>query len=159
MWLWHFLPVSPRYKRYRTQQCPLFIMNQQIFLLTAAHNNSFCTKLQTCLSATNCLSYPWRCLCFGFSQIILILPFLLITLHFSQIGLTDDLTFTANPPFLTPAADRPRFRWSVASGFIPKRSADIISRCLKKCNKIFLSLSLFKSGRQQIFFRQLTGKG
>jgi hypothetical protein len=22
-------------------------------------------------------------------------------LHFSQIGLTDDLTFTANPPFLT----------------------------------------------------------
>jgi len=27
------------------------------------------------------------------------LPFLLITLHFSQIGLTDDLTFTANPPF------------------------------------------------------------
>jgi hypothetical protein len=29
------------------------------------------------------------------------LPFLLMTLHFSQIGLTDDLTFTANPPFLT----------------------------------------------------------
>lgn len=27
------------------------------------------------------------------------LPFLLITLHFSQIGLTDDLTFTVNPPF------------------------------------------------------------
>ena len=27
------------------------------------------------------------------------LPFLLMTLHFSQIGLTDDLTFTANPPF------------------------------------------------------------
>lgn len=31
---------------------------------------------------------------FQFSQIILILPFLLITLHFSQIGFTDDLTFT-----------------------------------------------------------------
>ena len=41
---------------------------------------------------------PWRCLCFGFSQMILIDPFLLMTLHFSQIGLTDDLTFTGNPP-------------------------------------------------------------
>ena len=29
---------------------------------------------------------------------ILMLPFLLITLHFSQIGFTDDLTFTGNPP-------------------------------------------------------------
>jgi hypothetical protein len=28
------------------------------------------------------------------------LPFLLITLHFSQIGLTDDLTFTAKSSFL-----------------------------------------------------------
>ena len=28
------------------------------------------------------------------------LPFLLITLHFSQIGFTDDLTFTSNPPFI-----------------------------------------------------------
>lgn len=37
---------------------------------------------------------PCLCLCLGFSQIILILPFLLITLHFSQIGFTDDLTFT-----------------------------------------------------------------
>ena len=31
----------------------------------------------------------------------MMLPFLLMTLHFSQIGLTDDLTFTANPPFLS----------------------------------------------------------
>mgnify|MGYP007089890177 FL=1 len=37
---------------------------------------------------------PCLCLCFGFSQITLILPFLLMILHFSQIGLTDDLTFT-----------------------------------------------------------------
>ena len=44
------------------------------------------------------VDYPWRCLCFGFSQIILIEPFLLMTLHFSQIGFTDDLTFTGNPP-------------------------------------------------------------
>ena len=37
--------------------------------------------------------YPCLCLCFGFSQITLILPFLLMILHFSQIGFTDDLTF------------------------------------------------------------------
>ena len=30
---------------------------------------------------------------------IMILPFLLMTLHFSQIGFTDDLTFISNPPF------------------------------------------------------------
>ena len=36
---------------------------------------------------------PCLCLCFGFSQIIRILPFLLITLHFSQIGFTDERTF------------------------------------------------------------------
>lgn len=37
--------------------------------------------------------YPCLCLCFGFSQITLILPFLLMILHFSQMGFTDDLTF------------------------------------------------------------------
>ena len=51
---------------------------------------------------------PFLCLCFGFSQIILMLPFLLMTLHFSQIGLTDDLTFTANPPFQTMNGTHPR---------------------------------------------------
>ena len=45
------------------------------------------------------VDYPCTCLCLGFSQITLIFPFLLITLHFSQIGFTDDLTFTLNPPF------------------------------------------------------------
>ena len=43
--------------------------------------------------------YPCLCLCFGFSQITLMRPFLLMILHFSQIGFTDDLTFTLNPPF------------------------------------------------------------
>ena len=43
--------------------------------------------------------YPCLCLCFGFSQITLIRPFLLMILHFSHIGFTDDLTFTLNPPF------------------------------------------------------------
>ena len=37
--------------------------------------------------------YPCLCLCFGFSQITLIAPFLLMILHFSQIGFTEDLTF------------------------------------------------------------------
>ena len=41
-----------------------------------------------------CGDQPCLCLCLGFSQITLMLPFLLITLHFSQIGFTDDLTFT-----------------------------------------------------------------
>jgi hypothetical protein len=33
------------------------------------------------------------------------LPFLLMTLHFSQIGLTDDLTFTAKASFQTSSDD------------------------------------------------------
>lgn len=37
--------------------------------------------------------HPCFCLCLGFSQITLTLPFLLITLHFSQIGFTEALTF------------------------------------------------------------------
>lgn len=44
-------------------------------------------------------NYPCLCLCLGFSQIIIMFPFLLMTLHFSQIGFTDDLTFMVNPPF------------------------------------------------------------
>ena len=42
---------------------------------------------------------PCLCLCFGFSQITLILPFLLMILHFSQIGFTDDLTFIVKSSF------------------------------------------------------------
>ena len=60
---------------------------------------------RSCCSRTNRFGnpgdYPCLCLCFGFSQIILMLPFLLITLHFSQIGFTDDLTFMENPPLLS----------------------------------------------------------
>lgn len=49
-------------------------------------------------------AYPCLCLCFGFSQITLMLPFLLMILHFSQIGFTDDLTFMVMPPFTILAA-------------------------------------------------------
>ena len=51
------------------------------------------------LSVNRYIHYPCLCLCFGFSQITLTLPFLLMTLHFSQIGFTDDLTFTVIPSF------------------------------------------------------------
>ena len=36
---------------------------------------------------------PCLCLCFGFSQMILIIPLRLMTLHLSQIGFTEALTF------------------------------------------------------------------
>jgi len=36
---------------------------------------------------------PCLCLCLGFSQMIRIEPLRLMTLHFSQIGFTEDLTF------------------------------------------------------------------
>ncbi len=59
--------------------------------------NTKSTNKQSALRQNNI--YPCTCLCLGFSQITLILPFLLITLHFSQIGFTDALTFTVTPSF------------------------------------------------------------
>ena len=49
--------------------------------------------LQTSIGSLMGYHHPCLCLCFGFSQITLILPFLLMILHLSQIGLTDALTF------------------------------------------------------------------
>ena len=51
------------------------------------------------LQALTVWHQPCLCLCFGFSQITLILPFLLMILHFSQIGFTDDLTFIVKSSF------------------------------------------------------------
>jgi len=38
--------------------------------------------------------YPCLCLCFWFAQMIRTTPWRRTTLHFTQIFLTDDLTFT-----------------------------------------------------------------
>jgi len=45
------------------------------------------------------VGYPWRCLCFGFSQITRTTPWRLMILHLSHIFFTDGLTFTMKPPF------------------------------------------------------------
>ena len=70
-------------------------------------------------------TYPWRCLCFGFEQIIIIFPFLRIKRQFSHIGFTDDririkkvliflfftfLLFFKGKPFF--GQNPPSFLWS-----------------------------------------------
>ena len=47
-----------------------------------------------------CGCQPCFCLCFGFSQIIMTRPLRLMILHFSQMGLTEGLTFMVIPPIL-----------------------------------------------------------
>jgi len=42
------------------------------------------------------ICYPCLCLCFWFGQMILTTPWRRTTLHFTQIFLTDDLTFTVS---------------------------------------------------------------
>src|SRR3990170_394072 len=49
--------------------------------------------------------YPWRCLCFGFSQITRTTPFLRMTLHLTQNFRTDGLTFIFVPSSLRSVGD------------------------------------------------------
>ena len=78
---------------------------------------------------------------------ILMLPFLLITLHFSQIGFTEDLTFMMNPPFFAPSAPCRGifcckllgcafFLW-VRKKSTRKSSFYSIAFCSRKCKKFF----------------------
>lgn len=84
---------------------------------------------------------------------ILMLPFLLITLHFSQIGFTEDLTFMMNPPFFAPSApcrgifcckllECVFFLW-VRKKSTRKSSFYSIAFCSRKCKKFFTFFSFF----------------
>ena len=86
---------------------------------------------------TSPVPQPCLCLCFGFSQMIMIAPLRLITLHFSQIGLTEDLTFMCPPPRAGTA------RLSVLAP-LREKSASIISSTRKEY-KIFYSYPLLFS--------------
>jgi len=57
------------------------------FLSPSSWASPACSKAQPCF-----------CLCFGSWQMTMTLPLRRITLHFSQIGLTDGLTFMRLPP-------------------------------------------------------------
>ncbi len=92
---------------------------------------------------------PCLCLCLGFSQMIRILPLRLMTLHFSQIGFTDDLTFMAillSLPLSTPYREH-----NTPSD---KRPLSIISRCKMLCKHFFsifgLMFSLIYLSRQYV---------
>jgi len=58
--------------------------------------------------------YPWRCLCFGFSQITRTTPFRRMILHFSQIAFTDGLTFIGFASFVENVRRVPYGRFSLA---------------------------------------------
>ena len=86
-----------------------------IYIVISINNAAWRFILQPHLIQINssqfAINQPWRCLCFGFSQMTLMLPFLLMILHFSQIGFTDDLTFMVLPPF-TNVTPKIRCKWT-----------------------------------------------
>ena len=99
---------------------------------------------------------------------ILMLPFLLITLHFSQIGFTEDLTFMMNPPFFAPSApcrgifcckllECVFFLW-VRKKSTRKSSFYSIAFCSRKCKKFFTYFFIFFCSFSVHFFISPTGK-
>ena len=98
---------------------------------------------------------------------ILMLPFLLITLHFSQIGFTEDLTFMMNPPFFAPSApcrgifcckllECVFFLW-VRKKSTRKSSFYSIAFCSRKCKKFFTYFFIFFCSFSVHFFISPTG--
>ena len=80
-------------------------------------------------------------------------PFLLMILHFSQIGFTEDLTFMMNPPFFAPSApcrgifcckllECVFFLW-VRKKSTRKSSFYSIAFCSRKCKKFFTYFFIF----------------
>ena len=99
---------------------------------------------------------------------ILMLPFLLITLHFSQIGFTEDLTFMMNPPFFAPSAPCRGifcckllgcafFLW-VRKKSTRKSSFYSIAFCPRKCKEFFTYFFTFFCSFSVHFFISPTGK-
>src|SRR6267154_2907214 len=56
------------------------------------------------------LCYPWRCLCLELTQITRTTPLRWMTLHLSQIFLTDALTFIISSQFSVVSSQRPQLR-------------------------------------------------
>ena len=114
------------------------------------------------------VNQPCFCLCFGFSQITIIFPFLLMILHFSQIGFTEDLTFMMNPPFFAPSAPCRGifcckllgcafFLW-VRKKSTRKSSFYSIAFCPRKCKEFFTYFFTFFCSFSVHFFISPTGK-
>src|ERR1017187_7675150 len=72
----------------------LLILPASFRPLRASSREQRATGFGSQLIARNAyLLHPWRCLCFAFSQITRTTPLRWMTLHLSQIFLTDALTF------------------------------------------------------------------
>ena len=62
-------------------------------------------------------------MCLGLTQITLTTPFLLITLHLSQIGFADGLTFISFPSLKVNAISNRRIKWPT-----PLKTTAIVNR-------------------------------
>jgi len=72
-------------------------------LVKLISTRSFFGKSMPAILTLCFLSYPCLCLCLGLLHMTLTTPSLLITLHFAQIGFTDERTFIYISVFLNKA--------------------------------------------------------